>query len=68
MANVGRCRTLECCDLMSHFIQYSSLQVLQQVDNKFIACLVDTKNERTDKKGEILAAGVGRDKMGYRRY
>ncbi|XP_077319766.1 DNA mismatch repair protein Mlh3 isoform X1 [Lithobates pipiens] len=31
-----------------------SMEVLQQVDNKFIACLVDTKTERAEKSGGNL--------------
>lgn len=30
----------------------SILQVLQQVDNKFIACLINTRNEMDKKAGE----------------
>jgi len=30
----------------------SVLQVLQQVDNKFIACLINTRNEMDKKEGK----------------
>lgn len=33
-------------------IVLSILQVLQQVDNKFIACVIDTRNEMDKKEGK----------------
>lgn len=34
------------------------------MDNKFIACLVDTKTERAEKSGEDMGTGRAREAVG----